>query len=103
MCPACGKPRLGFHASCWNLTGSVRMLTGVMRNMGQAGLITEPAATLLAEDLGPPRVREPLLRLRDSGCLVLRLGSPGGQAFAPDRALQKPGQFCKTRDLDASL
>ena len=93
--PACGKPRLGFH--------SVKMLTGVMRNMGQVGLITEPEAIPSVEDLGPPRVREPLLRRRDSGCLALRPGSPGDKAFAPDRALQKPGQFCKTRGMDASL
>ena len=29
-----------------------------------------------SEDLGPPRVREPLLRLRDSGCLVLMAARP---------------------------
>ena len=39
-------------------------------NMGQVGMITEHAATPSVEDPGPPRVREPLLKRRDSGCLV---------------------------------
>ena len=63
-----------------------------MGNTGQVGLTTEPAATLSVEDPGPPRVREPMLKRRESG----------GQASTPDRAQQQPGQFCKPRDAEES-
>ena len=42
--PSLWKAEAGVPCELLELTGSVKMLAGVMRNMGQVGLITEPAA-----------------------------------------------------------